>query len=72
MNSVMVETVNVTAKERVLLERCQGFLSKVEAMQVTKLLSLSSSLFGLRDSIYVVYSILILIWGKRKQTGYRL
>ncbi|WZZ60047.1 hypothetical protein YC2023_060154 [Brassica napus] len=29
----MVETVNVTAKERVLLERCQGFLSKVEAMQ---------------------------------------
>nr|VDD00863.1 unnamed protein product [Brassica oleracea] len=35
MNSVMVETVNVTAKEKVLLERCQGFLSRVAAMQVT-------------------------------------
>ncbi|KAL1219056.1 QWRF motif-containing protein 2 [Cardamine amara subsp. amara] len=35
MNSVMVETVNITAKEKVLLERCQGFLSKVAAMQVT-------------------------------------
>ncbi|KAF8096656.1 hypothetical protein N665_0304s0021 [Sinapis alba] len=35
MNSVMVEAVNVTAKEKVLLERCQGFLSRVAAMQVT-------------------------------------
>ncbi|KAF8093655.1 hypothetical protein N665_0381s0015 [Sinapis alba] len=35
MNSVMVETVNVTAKEKVLLERCQGLLSRVAAMQVT-------------------------------------
>jgi hypothetical protein len=35
MNSVMVETVNVTAKEKVLLERCQGCLSRVAAMQVT-------------------------------------
>uniref|UniRef100_A0A1J3EAK5 QWRF motif-containing protein 2 n=1 Tax=Noccaea caerulescens TaxID=107243 RepID=A0A1J3EAK5_NOCCA len=35
MNSVMVETVNTTAKEKVLLERCQGFLSRVAAMQVT-------------------------------------
>ncbi|CAN8288416.1 unnamed protein product [Cochlearia groenlandica] len=35
MNNVMVETVNITAKEKVLLERCQGFLSRVAAMQVT-------------------------------------
>ncbi|KAJ4881924.1 QWRF motif-containing protein 2 [Raphanus sativus] len=35
MNTVMVETVNVTAKEKVLLERCQGLLSRVAAMQVT-------------------------------------
>ncbi|KAL0853616.1 hypothetical protein Bca101_058768 [Brassica carinata] len=35
MNSVMVETVNVTAKEKVSLERCQGLLSRVAAMQVT-------------------------------------
>lgn len=37
MNSVMVETVNITAKEKVLLERCQGFLSRVAAMQVKNL-----------------------------------
>ncbi|CAH8283253.1 unnamed protein product [Eruca vesicaria subsp. sativa] len=37
MNSVMVETVNVTAKEKVMLERCQGFLSRVAAMQVMPL-----------------------------------
>ncbi|KFK35970.1 hypothetical protein AALP_AA4G061500 [Arabis alpina] len=36
MNSVMVETVNITAKEKVFLERCQGFLSRVAAMQVTE------------------------------------
>ncbi|XP_023642666.1 protein SNOWY COTYLEDON 3 isoform X2 [Capsella rubella] len=35
MNSVMAEMVNVTAKEKVLVEQCQGLLSKVAAMQVT-------------------------------------
>ncbi|CAE5967860.1 unnamed protein product [Arabidopsis arenosa] len=35
MNSVMAEMVNITAKENVLLEQCQGFLSRVAAMQVT-------------------------------------
>lgn len=34
MNSVMAEMVNITAKEKVLLEQCQGFLSGVAAMQV--------------------------------------
>lgn len=51
MNSVMVETVNVTAKEKVLLERCQGCLSRVAAMQVKGLylhFSLSLSSFGFR------------------------
>ncbi|KAL1197657.1 Protein SNOWY COTYLEDON 3 [Cardamine amara subsp. amara] len=35
MNSVMAEMVNITSKEKVLLEQCQGFLSRVAAMQVT-------------------------------------
>ncbi|CAH2053294.1 unnamed protein product [Thlaspi arvense] len=35
MNSVMAEMVNITAKEKVLLEQCQGFLSTVAALQVT-------------------------------------
>ncbi|CAD5323551.1 Protein SNOWY COTYLEDON 3 [Arabidopsis thaliana] len=35
MNSVMAEMVNITGKEEVLLEQCQGFLTRVAAMQVT-------------------------------------
>jgi hypothetical protein len=34
MNSVMAEMVNITGKEEVLLEQCQGFLTRVAAMQV--------------------------------------
>ncbi|CAH8346753.1 unnamed protein product [Eruca vesicaria subsp. sativa] len=33
MKSVMAEMVNITAEEKVLLERCQGFLSIAAAMQ---------------------------------------
>ncbi|KAF2615208.1 hypothetical protein F2Q70_00013680 [Brassica cretica] len=51
MNSVMVETVNVTAKEKVLLERCQGFLSRVAAMQVIPLKDHSSSLSGATQAL---------------------
>ncbi|CAA7036604.1 unnamed protein product [Microthlaspi erraticum] len=36
MNSVMAEMVNITAKEKDLLEQCQGFLSRVAALQVTE------------------------------------
>ena len=62
MNSVMVETVNVTAKEKVLLERCQGFLSRVAAMQVNKFSSCSLVRFRFICNVY----ILTLIWGKHK------
>uniref|UniRef100_A0A1J3FPX7 Protein SNOWY COTYLEDON 3 n=1 Tax=Noccaea caerulescens TaxID=107243 RepID=A0A1J3FPX7_NOCCA len=36
MNSVMAEMVNITAKEKDLLEQCQGFLSTVAALEVTE------------------------------------
>ena len=66
MNSVMVEAVNVTAKEKVLLERCQGFLSRVAAMQVTNLLHHYLLVYsGFR---YFNLPCLLL----HSQTGYRL
>lgn len=39
MNSVMAEMVNIISKEKVLLEQCQGLLSRVAAMQVKQMLS---------------------------------
>ncbi|GLU09061.1 hypothetical protein SLE2022_259390 [Rubroshorea leprosula] len=34
MNSLVAELVNVTAKEKIMLERCRDFLSTIAAMQV--------------------------------------
>lgn len=34
INSLVVEIVNVTAKEKYFLEQCKGFLSTLAAMQV--------------------------------------
>lgn len=68
MNSVMVETVNTTTKEKVLLERCQGFLSRVAAMQVKNLYLLVFSGLELPCDVY----LLILGVNICKQTGYRL
>lgn len=66
MNSVMVETVNITAKEKVLLERCQGFLSRVAAMQVNNLSLLRYLLvYGCRLLCNVMSTLfLIWLWGK--------
>ncbi|XP_010556524.1 PREDICTED: QWRF motif-containing protein 2 [Tarenaya hassleriana] len=34
-NSIMAELVNIAAKEKFLLQKCQGFLARVAALQVT-------------------------------------
>ncbi|XP_010557516.1 PREDICTED: QWRF motif-containing protein 2-like isoform X2 [Tarenaya hassleriana] len=44
-NSVMVELVNITAKEKGLLEQCQGFLSRVAALQKTRTLTFTPQPF---------------------------
>ena len=36
MNSLVVELVKVTGKERILLEQCKDFLSTLAAMQVSE------------------------------------